>query len=235
MNIPHRKPAPSAVVSFLHELELSTLKGTIECAPAMITITDDTGVVEYVNTAFETFTGYAKQEIVGHPIRLLRSDEERPAIYEEMWSAILNGHAFVGTVENRKKNGEKFLAERTIVPMPQPDGHIRNFVFYDQDLTDQRIAENLLQQVQRMQALQKVAREIAHDFNNLLMIMSANAELVLNSLTEQSPSRSHVQQVILAARRAGQLTQQLVTLASSISNQAVARKESTGRAASASG
>ena len=55
-----------------------------------------------------------------------------------------------------------------------------------------------------------LAGGIAHDFNNMLMTILGNASLTLMDLPAGSPSYQHVKAVETAARRAADLTQQLL-------------------------
>ena len=54
-------------------------------------ITDLHGIIEYVNPAFETLTGYTRAEMCGKTPRILKSGEQGPEIYQGIWKTILAG------------------------------------------------------------------------------------------------------------------------------------------------
>jgi PAS domain S-box-containing protein len=74
---------------------------------------------------------------------------------------------------------------------------------------EQQLQEQLLH-AQKMDALGRLAGGIAHDFNNLLMIIGGSAEL-LDMRLEDATLRSSAQDIITASRRAGELTEQLLS------------------------
>jgi two-component system, cell cycle sensor histidine kinase and response regulator CckA len=189
---------------------LRKLWGAVEQSADLVIITDRDGVIEYVNPAFEVLTGYSREETIGQTPRMLKSEEQTPEIYKELWQTILSGAVFRGILANRKKNGEIFLAEKTITPLRDAEGKITHFISNDRDITERRRLETQLQQAQKMDAIGKLAGGVAHDFNNLLMVISAYAELMLDSVAPEHPLRRNVQEIMTASRRAADLTRQLL-------------------------
>ena len=88
----------------------------IEQSADLVLITDRAGVIEYVNPAFEALTGYSREEAIGQTSRLLKSEQQTPELYQELWATILSGNVFRGVLANRKKSGEIFYAEKSITP-----------------------------------------------------------------------------------------------------------------------
>jgi two-component system, cell cycle sensor histidine kinase and response regulator CckA len=189
---------------------LRKLWRAVEQSADMVMITDRAGVIEYVNPAFEVLTGYSRAEMIGQNPKLLKSSQQIPEVYKELWQTILSGNVFRCTMANRKKNGEVFVAEKTITPLRDNDGKITHFISNDRDITDRRRLENQLQQAQKMDAVGLLAGGVAHDFNNLLMVISSYAELMLDSLAPLHPLRHNVDEIQKAARRAADLTRQLL-------------------------
>jgi two-component system cell cycle sensor histidine kinase/response regulator CckA len=73
----------------------------------------------------------------------------------------------------------------------------------------ERLQAQLLQ-VQKLESLGLLAGGIAHDFNNLLTAILGSASGAMLSLPSESPARPDLENVVLAARRAANLTRQLL-------------------------
>jgi len=189
---------------------LGKLRRTVEQLPDLVMITDASGVLEYVNPAFETLTGYTWDEVIGQTLGILKSEQQAGELYEKMWNTVLSGNAFHGIVTNRKKDGENFILEKAITPLRNATGQITHFISTGRDITGQRQLESQLQQAQKMDAIGRLAGGVAHDFNNLLMVISAYSELMLDSLAAEHPLRRNVGEIVTASRRAADLTRQLL-------------------------
>ncbi len=69
-----------------------------------------------------------------------------------------------------------------------------------------------LAQSRQMESIGRLAGGIAHDFNNLLMVIGGNVEMLQHGGGLEPHERDHLNEVLGAARRAQELTQQLLML-----------------------
>jgi PAS domain S-box-containing protein len=192
------------------EESLRKLSRAVEQAADTVVITDRQGIIEYVNPAFEALTGYARSEVRGNTPRILKSGEQGPEVYQEMWRTILAGNVYRGILVNRKKNGELYYVEESICPVRDGDGQITHFISNGRDLTERLRLEAQLLQAQKMDAIGRLAGGVAHDFNNLLTIITSYSELALDVVPQNSPLENKIQEIRQAARRAAELTRQLL-------------------------
>jgi signal transduction histidine kinase len=75
---------------------------------------------------------------------------------------------------------------------------------------EERRLEEQLRQVQKMEAIGRLAGGIAHDFNNVLAAIIACTDVLRASTDAGDPSRSEIEEIRQAAARASRLTQQLL-------------------------
>ena len=104
-------------------------------------ITDRSGVIEYVNPAFERITGYSSDDVIGRTPRVFKSGKQGTDYYDRLWRTVLGGDPFHGSPINRKPSGALYHAEQTITPMTTEAGAISHFVSVMRDMTDTRLFE----------------------------------------------------------------------------------------------
>ncbi len=70
-----------------------------------------------------------------------------------------------------------------------------------------------LLQSQKMESLGTLAGGVAHDFNNMLSVINGYSELLISKLDDNSPLRSHANEIRKAGIRSANLSRQLLTFA----------------------
>jgi two-component system, cell cycle sensor histidine kinase and response regulator CckA len=192
------------------EATVRKLSRAVEQSADAVIVTDQRGIIEYVNPAFEALTGYSHDEVRGKTPGILKSGEQGAEFYREMWKTILSGNVYRGILVNKKKNGDLYYVEESISPVRDAQGRITHFISNGRDLTERLRLEAQLLQAQKMDAIGRLAGGVAHDFNNLLTIITSYSELSLDAVPAGSPLEAKIQEVLLAARRAAKLTRQLL-------------------------
>jgi diguanylate cyclase (GGDEF)-like protein/PAS domain S-box-containing protein len=101
--------------------------------------------IVYVNPAFERITGYSEAEVLGRNCRFLHGDDhDQPGLLVLRQSIEAYGEARV-TLRNYRKDGKLFWNELFVAPVHDESGMITHFVGVQNDISDQKRAEeNLL-------------------------------------------------------------------------------------------
>ena len=81
---------------------------------------------------------------------------------------------------------------------------------YVEDMTRQTTLEQQVRQVQKLEAVGRLAGGMAHDFNNILVVIKLSTELMLAQITPESPFSKPMLQILNAADRAAALTRQML-------------------------
>ena len=127
------------------EAERERLAQALEQAADSIFITDAHGVIQYVNPAFETVTGFRREEVVGRKPSMLKSGMHGADFYRRLWETLLRGEPFREVFINRRRDGSLFYEEKTITPIRDARGEITHFISTGRDITERVRAQERLQ------------------------------------------------------------------------------------------
>ncbi|MBI4666303.1 MAG: PAS domain S-box protein [Nitrospinae bacterium] len=133
--------APTRMIGTVHDItewkkyeeRLVLATKVFENAAEGVMVTSDTGIIQFVNPAFTSITGYVPEEAIGHQPKILRSDRHSKDFYEDMWKTLTREGKWQGEIWNRRKDGEPYPEWLTITSIKDKMGRTTQYaaVFYD--------------------------------------------------------------------------------------------------------
>lgn len=140
--------------------DLHDIKNALD-ESSIVAITDDKGVITYVNDKFCEISRYEVDELVGNTHRVINSRYHSKSFFKLMWETIKQGRVWKGEVKNRAKNGNEYWMNTTIVPFLDDRGVPYQYVSIRTDITDRIEAEAAL-----AEALQNDFRRTVQNLQN---------------------------------------------------------------------
>lgn len=195
------------------------LQAVLDHAPAVINLVDRAGRFLLVNREAAAMLQRQPGELIGRPF----SNFFPPELCAQIWCEY----------ELIRQTGELLSREyiiplspgarvfwQTSFPIYAADGELTGFGNIATDITERKQNETArldferqLAETQRLESLGVMAGGIAHDFNNILASILGHAELALLDLPAEGDIRHAINQVVTGARRAADLTEQLLAYA----------------------
>ncbi len=166
-----------------------------------------------INTAgLETFGYSSKEEMLAIDIArdIYHNPEER-----EKFVRALDTYGYVKDFEKtlKRKDGQDISVIETTTVVR--DGHGKPVAYRGilRDITRQKVLEEHLRDVQKMESIGTLAGGIAHDFNNLLGIILGHASLMKLHQSDPAKLEKSIEVIHRATRRGASLVQHLLTFA----------------------
>lgn len=200
--------AISDVVGQFAETELRKFFRASEIGSGQVLITDNKGIIEYVNPSFCQVTGYSFQEVVGKTPAILKSERMSAAFYQRLWEALDSGTEWSGEFFNRRKNGTYYLEKSVISAIKSKDGSVSNYIKVSEDITDQR--KSVEQQQRRLKLIESInsANLVFMEHGNLHQM----AEIIIETCMTITSSALAVMYEILPNGNAGILALSMTSL-----------------------
>ena len=177
---------------------------------AILAIADRNGNFKHVNDKFIEISEFSREELIGQPQSLMRTDLYPTRFYDELWKVIMGGEVWQGELSRKSRSGRVFWVYITIVPVKDEHGNVEEFISVCTDLTELKQTEATLRRAQKMEAIGQLSGGIAHDFNNLLGIVVGNVELAELLVAQHHPALEPLENARNAALRGSVLTRRLL-------------------------
>lgn len=163
----------------------------------LITDTDKSGTITYVNDNFCEFSGFEREELIGKSHRKISSKKNPKSTFDQLWKEILSGNPWEGLICNRKKNGEYFWQQTLVFPKIDGNGQIDGFSSIKTDVTDKILTQERLQIeidkntfAAQLAAVGEISTGVAHEIANPLTIISFKNNYLKNIYNDKEKLES---------------------------------------------
>lgn len=103
---------------------------------AIVAITNNRGIIQFVNEKFCQISKYSREELIGSPQSIVNSGYHSSSFFKEMWKTIGTGNVWRGTIKNKAKDGAFYWVDTTIVPFLNEKGKPYRYVSIRHDITE---------------------------------------------------------------------------------------------------
>ncbi len=204
----------------------------------LVVISDNAGVISYVNDRMCEVSGFAREELVGRTHAVMNSGYHSSEFFADLWQTISSGHVWHGEIRNRTKFGKPLWLDTTIVPFFDAEGAPEQYISIQTDISERRAAEERITMLNRELAaggerlleanreLESFAYSVSHDLRAPLRHIHGYLDMLRRATAGQLPERAdrYIRTASDAAVQMGQLIDDL--LAFSRMGQAEMRFES---------
>ena len=113
---------------------------------SIVSITDEKGIITFVNKKFTEISGYSATELIGKNHQAFLSKLNNESMWQEMYQLLSTGATWHGQVCNKNKSGDIYWVDSTVVPFRDKDNRITSFIAIYTDITQRKKIEALNQQ-----------------------------------------------------------------------------------------
>jgi len=188
---------------------LADRENIMESVADILYTLDGTGRLTGWNRRLEHVTHFQPEELQGRPVPEMFEEEDQAAVAAAIWTAAHGGH---GEREGRLvcKDGTPIPYQFSCAPLRNTQGEVIGLTGVGTDISERKRLEEQLWQLQKMEAVGRLAGGVAHDFGNLLTVIHARAQLALQRLDPAAPVRQDIELIDATTARAGGLVRQLL-------------------------
>ena len=117
----------------------------LDATSLAVLLTDATGKIVWVNSAFARITGWRTDQVIGQNPKMLQSGRHDPQFYTRMWRLLLETGHWEGEIWNRRPSREVYPEWIIINAIVDDGARVTHYLAFFTDITARKAHESRLQ------------------------------------------------------------------------------------------
>jgi PAS domain S-box-containing protein len=149
---------------------------------AIVSVADADGTILYANDRLCDITGYSRTELLGRKLSEFRSGVHPQSYFDQSRQSLAQGKVWRGEICSRKRNGDLYWVDATMVPLLAEDGQSNQYITIRTDITARKRAEQERQAANEISSARTTQLQVTLDnISQGVMMVAPDGAVVFQS------------------------------------------------------